>query len=167
MKNPTFEVNFIVATLDPYSEGQSSMSTCSIPAKVTPSNNEQVNLTMEDQQLMLNENWDDTNMDKEVTDTSARRKKSAFQEILARSKQKNKGCSEDNRISSRKENLKTTEDIFINGQLLRNNDDPDCVPCSPESPKTKRAKLVFGRCFESTFSKNCLGEILAPNSDSE
>lgn len=39
----------------------------------------------------------------------------------------------------------------------------------PESPRTKRAKLVFGRCYEPTFHEAMLdlGEELAGNSDSE
>ncbi|GJQ81317.1 hypothetical protein Trydic_g20530 [Trypoxylus dichotomus] len=45
----------------------------------------------------------------------------------------------------------------------------DLIPESPESPRSKKLKIVFGRCFESTFheSKLDFGEELAPNSDSE
>lgn len=45
-------------------------------------------------------------------------------------------------------------------------DDFDVVP---ESPRTKKAKIVFGRCYEPTFHQTMLdlGEVLAENSDSD
>lgn len=41
------------------------------------------------------------------------------------------------------------------------------VPRSPESPKTKRARLILKRCFDPTFNTQMLdlGEELAANSD--
>lgn len=184
MKNPTFEVNFIVATLDPYSDGLSSLSTSSIPAQITQkNNNEKVNLTVEDQQALLNENWDDIDMETDQTSNknTANKIKASFQEILSRNKRNNRRNRDDvitaskgdgrNSYRGRDEVLskakddtgKNADEIIING----NGDNMDVIPPSPESPKTKRAKLVFGRCFESTFSANLLGEVLAPNSDSE
>lgn len=169
MENPTFEVNFIVATLDPYRDDyQSSLNTCSIPAHIVPTNNEEINLTIEDQQALLNENWDD-DMGTSGTKKSNRKtaKKSTFHEIFdkeKRSKSKNqkKGDIPINSESS----LRLIEKCAFNAEL-KENTETDTIPSSPESPKTKKAKLVFGRCFESTFSKNKLGQILAPNSDSE
>lgn len=168
MKNPTFEVNLIVATLDPYSDGQMSMSTCSIPARITQTNRENINLTIEDQKALLNEDWDDFNMetDQLIATNGKARKKTGFEEILAKTKERRKSNSyrvKENVTFNTKEN----EEFAFSRGVSKDNNKHDFVPGSPESPTTKRAKLVFGRCFESTFSKNNLGEILAPNSDSE
>lgn len=188
MKNPTFEVNFIVATLNPYSDGLSSLSTCSIPAQITQKNNNgKVNLTVEDQQALLNENWDDIDMEtnQTINKNNTNKTKASFQEILSRNKRNNRRnnhrdrnhiitTTKEDRTNSHREgddilskaNEETGEnadEIIVNG----NGDNMDVIPPSPESPKTKRAKLVFGRCFESTFTANFLGEVLAPNSDSE
>lgn len=157
MKNSTFEVNFIVATLDPYGDGYSSKATCSIPAQVTQIKTNHPNLTVEDQEALLNENWDefDVEMDQHIS-KHIKKKKANGLELFER---KNKGTYGDH---EKKDTDNNTNNI-VNG----NNNNLDFIPSSPESPKTKKAKLVFGRCFESTFSKNCLGEVLAPNSDSD
>lgn len=34
-KNPTFEVTFLVATLNPYADGQSTLTATSLPTKIT------------------------------------------------------------------------------------------------------------------------------------
>lgn len=185
MKNPTFEVNFIIASLNPYSDDLSSMSTCSIPAQITQKNSEKVNLTVEDQQALLNENWDEFDMEADQTTNKNHKNKTkaSFKEILSRNKINNRrnsyrncddvvtNANEDRRNSHRDDvlskdngdNGKIGNEMNVNG----NGDNLDVIPSSPESPKTKRAKLVFGRCFESTFSANFLGKVLAPNSDSE
>lgn len=164
MKNPTFEVNFIVATLNPYSDLQSSMATTSIPAKVTQINHENVNLSLEDQQA-LNENWDDWDMDSEPkndlpNDNSKKAKIENTENVKQSKKTRNK--KEKGRNQCKKFNL-PTESLPMDVE----NEDLDVVPPSPESPRTKKAKLVFGRCFEPTFMETSLGEVLAPNSDSE
>lgn len=158
MKNPTFEVCFIVATLDPYSDQQNTMATSSIPAQITQINSQQVNLTVEDQQALMNVDWDDMNMETEhPTNSKEKKKKAGFKEIVAKTKQSSK------KNNKRKENEPLND---LNG-YDKNVADVDLIPESPESPKTKRAKMVFGRCFEATFSMTNLGEVLAPNSDSE
>lgn len=169
MKNPTFEVNFIVATLNPYSDDLSSMSTCSIPAHITQkTNNDRINLTVEDQQALLNENWDDFNMEPAHLTNKNRQTqmKASFKKFLTKVEQNNRNNNQNEQVfSTAKEDSGENEDEHIN--LNGGCDILDVIQPSPESPKTKKAKLIFGRCFESTFSKNCLGEVLAPNSDSE
>lgn len=166
MKNPTFEVNFIVASLNPYSDLQSSMATTSIPAKITQRTNENVNLSIEDQQA-LNEAWDDWDMESEVRNTSNygnKRKKTKMEEIIQSVKgstKKDENKKEKNLNRRKKFNLPSDP------EPMDVDNDADVLPPSPESPRTKKAKLVFGRCFEPTFSETYLGETLAPNSDSE
>lgn len=61
----------------------------------------------------------------------------------------------------------STEEERQAAETMNWEDDFEVVPQSPESPRTKRAKLVFGRCFEPTFHATMLdlGEELAGNSD--
>ncbi|CAH1102100.1 unnamed protein product [Psylliodes chrysocephalus] len=170
MTNPTFEVSFIVATLNPYSDNQSSMST-EIPAKITQFNNNHPNITVEDQQALLAEDWDDLSLEvnnklpiKRTTKSSSNSssKEPSFREIVeqARSKRSRRFSNDENTNVDRSEVREEDTEPAVN---VEENE----VSISPESPKTKKAKLVFGRCFEMTFSRDRLGVVLAPNSDSE
>ncbi|XP_018561693.1 cell cycle checkpoint control protein RAD9A [Anoplophora glabripennis] len=151
MKNPTFEVNFIVATLNPYSDLQSSMATSSIPTKITQLAHENINLSLEDRQA-LNEEWDDWEMD---TEENNPKRAKLDMNIKKDKNRKGKG-------KCKKFNLPSDPvPMDVDGE------DMDVLPPSPESPRTKKAKLVFGRCFEPTFTETSFGEVLAPNSDSE
>lgn len=51
--------------------------------------------------------------------------------------------------------------------MNKGKNDEDIIPKSPESPRTKKAKTVFGRCFDPTYHETMIGEVLAANSDSE
>ena len=121
LKNPTFEVNFIVATMDPYTDSSSSVATTSAQKK--PDN--VADDVFEDMEA---ENWENNDLSS---------KESSFVELMKKAKN-----------DTEKENL-------------------DIVPKSPESPRTKKAKTVFGRCYDPTFHETILGEVLAANSDSE
>ncbi|XP_023018781.1 cell cycle checkpoint control protein Rad9 [Leptinotarsa decemlineata] len=175
MKNPTFEVNFIVATLNPYSDAQSTMTASSIPAKITQLNKNIENITTEDREALKNENWDDMEIDtnKIPLETCMITKKGSFHEIVTKAKQKIRnatsklGTESSTNSFSKKQGDKRNKIFELPLKSHLNEDVDDIIPLSPESPKTKKAKLVFGRCFESTFSRKNLGEILAPNSDSE
>lgn len=123
MKNPTFEVNFIVATLNPYTDTNSSLATAtSVAAGVTKARPTEI--SDEDLEAMQTENWES----EEVTEEEKKDK--------------------DNCGGSKKE-------------------EEDIVPRSPESPRSKKARTVFGRCYDPTFHETVLGEVLAANSDSE
>ncbi|KAG5887078.1 hypothetical protein JTB14_018248 [Gonioctena quinquepunctata] len=174
MKNPTFEVNFIIATLNPYNDAQSTMTSSSIPAKITQLNKDTPNITTNDQQVLQNVDWDDMKMENSELNTQSSKNKGKrrdFQKIVQNSKR--------NGSSNKTENNSSNDSCNRKGSLKKNKifelptEDPsdevsnEIIPRSPESPRTKKAKLVFGRCFESTFSRNNLGEVLAPNSDSE
>lgn len=156
MKNPTFEVNFIIATIDPYSDGQSSLATCSIPTRITETNNEPVNSTGGVLKISVNRqcNISDQESSKLVCQGNAKTKNK--NDLLL-----NELCTI-NHIPD-----KNSSEFSSHNGLSEDCENFDLAPYSPESPKTKRAKLIFGRCFESTFSKNILGDVLAPNSDSE
>lgn len=125
LKNPTFEVSFIVATLDPYSDSNSTVASTTSAAKIV-SKTKTNGATDEDFEAMETENW-------EHDDLSTN--ESSFADLLEKAK-------------SDKENI-------------------DVVPRSPESPRSKKARLVFGRCYDPTFHETILGEVLAANSDSE
>ncbi|KAJ3618128.1 hypothetical protein MTP99_006156 [Tenebrio molitor] len=123
LKNPTFEVNFIVATLNPYTDTNSSLATAtSVAAGVTKARPTEI--SDEDLEAMQTENWES----EEVTEEEKKDK--------------------DNCGGSKKE-------------------EEDIVPRSPESPRSKKARTVFGRCYDPTFHETVLGEVLAANSDSE
>ncbi|CAH0548893.1 unnamed protein product [Brassicogethes aeneus] len=139
MKNPTFELIFIVATLNPYSDGQSTITAASIPARITQQSQNGANITVEDQLAILNENWDEFEIDENQKDK--RSTPSATTRTLR---------------------VKAKEKVFSAAD-----ETVDVLPESPESPRTKRAKVVFGRCLDPTFSETMLGEVLVGNSDSE
>ncbi|KAF5307429.1 hypothetical protein FQR65_LT06943 [Abscondita terminalis] len=106
IKNPTFDLNFVCATLKSDDATQSSLS--SMIHKAAPQNKE-----------LNSVNWEDFN---EPMDTDVRE-----------------------------------------GSV--NNDD-EVMP-SPESPRSKKLRTVFGRCFDATFKEEAvdLGRELAPDSD--
>ncbi|CAH1155500.1 unnamed protein product [Phaedon cochleariae] len=159
MKNPTFEVNFIVATLNPYNDLQSTMTSSSIPAKITQLH--KGNITQEDRDALENENWNDMDMETPKKKSS---KKDIFMQTIKKAKQRDTTLKKIPENGKQVETPKSNKVCEVPMDYLEFN---DVIARSPESPKTKRAKLVFGRCFESTFSRNNLGEVLAPNSDSE
>lgn len=152
MKNPTFGMNFMIATINPHNENQ-SIATSSIPARITGVNNEIANITADDREVLLNENWDDFSLDT-VADgkiTNKRSKKTfPFRELLDSTKQNSRNC--DNNKSSNVSSKNSADAAALN---------------SLESNTRERAKIVFGRCFESTFSRAQLGDVLVSNSDSE
>lgn len=100
IKAPTFEAKFLLSTLNPEGESQSTIATS---VAVVASNIE------EERQAAQSMNWED-------------------------------------------------EDF---------NENLNVIPPSPESPRTKKAKVVFGRCYEPTFHATMLdlGDVLAENSD--
>lgn len=153
MKNPIFEVNFIVATLNPYSDLQSSMATTSLPAKITQTHHEHADLSIEDRQA-LEENWDDWDMDSEPKSDDSKKNAKLSKKI---GDKKGKGGSKRKKFDLPPDPVP----MDVDGE------DVDVLPPSPESPRTKKTKLVFGRCFEPTFMETSLGDVLAPNSDSE
>ncbi|KAK4878584.1 hypothetical protein RN001_011090 [Aquatica leii] len=103
IKNPTFDINFIIATLKRDNASQSSLSST-------------VHLTRKRNATQYNFN--------EPIDT-----------------EKN-----DNGVG---------------------NDIDDVVPQSPESPRSKKIKSIFGRCYDATFRREAidLGKVLASDSD--
>ncbi|CAH1382207.1 unnamed protein product [Tenebrio molitor] len=123
LKNPTFEVNFIVATLNPYTDTNSSLATAtSVAAGVTKARPTEI--SDEDLEAMQTENWES-------------------EEVTEEEKKDKENCG-----GPKKE-------------------EEDIVPRSPESPRSKKARTVFGRCYDPTFHETVLGEVLAANSDSE
>lgn len=97
-------------------------------------------LTKEDHTLIENINWDsDFDMDEN--------------DIIMK-----------NLSEIRRKNKKARRKSPVGGPVLT-----DIIPESPESPRTKKLKIVFRRCYEATFHESNLnyGAELAPNSDSE
>nr|CAH7717020.1 unnamed protein product [Callosobruchus chinensis] len=160
MKNPTFEVLFIVATLNPYSDLHSTLSTGSIPAKITQLNGEQLNLSQEDRDALMNENWDDFDVEERNSNKGKSRKRnSKFMDIVEKAKSRS---SETSREASRR----GIEEKQPDAPQMEVDEVTEASQRSL-SPVAKKAKLVFRRCLEATFRPNCLGDVIAPNSDSE
>lgn len=157
MRNPTFELSFLIATVNPYSDAQSSMATSSIPTKITQ---HIVNLTQEDHEA-LQEDWNDCEME-EISVKAKKRKKnktSPFQDIVNTSRNsKTSNGSIDSVHKNKNKIFSIPEDSSMD--VDQANDLSDC-------PLLKKTKIVFGRCLESTFSRENSSEVLAPNSDSE
>lgn len=172
MKNPLFDVQFIISTLNPDNQTQSSVST-SQPIHVVNSKtktNGNQNITVQDKSVIDSVDWDDGFG---IIENPKSRETPKFLDkmnrIRERSSRSNSEKSSESVINGSKNKNKNNEDR-MNGNNLENNDDEgDDIPPSPESPKTKRARLVFQRCFEPTFHQSVLelGEVLAPNSDPE
>nr|CAI5848698.1 unnamed protein product [Callosobruchus analis] len=94
MKNPTFEVIFIVATLNPCSDLHSTLSTGSIPAKITQLNGEQLNLSQEDRDALMNENWDDFDVEERNSNRGKSRKRNnKFMDIVEKAKSRSSEVS--------------------------------------------------------------------------
>ncbi|VEN44472.1 unnamed protein product [Callosobruchus maculatus] len=160
MKNPTFEVLFIVATLNPYSDLHSTMSTGSIPAKITQLNGEQLNLSQEDRDALMNENWDDFDVEeRNSTKGKSRKRNNKFMDIVEKAKSKSNPSSREVSRGGNEENHPEAPRMEVD----------EVMEASQRSlsPVAKKAKLVFRRCLEATFRPNCLGDVIAPNSDSE
>ncbi|XP_056629993.1 cell cycle checkpoint control protein RAD9A-like [Diorhabda sublineata] len=152
MKNPTFEMNFMIATINPYNENQ-SIATSSIPARITGVNNDIANVTADDREVLLNENWDDFSMETigEGRIANKKSKKSfPFNELLDTTKENRRNSNDERSLNGSLKN--SAEKALLN---------------TLESNSRKKAKIVFGRCFESTFSRAQLGDVLVSDSDSE
>lgn len=128
-------------------ETQSSMSTPSLPKRA-----KETNITVQDKDAMESVNWENDFSFEPI------KKKPSFDDILNKLTNKNSGNKNSNEFSS-----------FEFSSNLNENPDLDVVPTSPESPKKKKAKIVFSRCNEATFHTSMLnlGTQLAANSDSD
>lgn len=159
MNHSTFEVEYIIATINPYSDTQlTSMTASSIPTKLSQPNTDRGNISVEDQQALDSENWDDFSMECDRTEkTKISNKKQTFKELLNKVEQTKTKSVENKTTKKIKDNLKTLDEEKI----------AVIPPSPPESPIAKKAKVVFGRCMEETFSTGMLGDILVMNSDSE
>ncbi|KAK9886490.1 hypothetical protein WA026_016771 [Henosepilachna vigintioctopunctata] len=155
MKNPTFEIHFIVSTLNPNNDAQSSMSSTSLPMS-TQKTRRNLNITLEDQQALESENWDNV---MELGNTSeCGTNNNSFISMM-------------NRANSDRSNMQRSKSNFYDKTsefVVENSDNYlDIIPKSPESPRSKRIKLVFGRCYEPTICSPNLGQEIYGNSDSE
>lgn len=77
-------------------------------------------------------------------------------------------CSTNSVAAGSHKNLEEVEKV-VESMDWEADDDFEVVQKSPDSPRTKKLKVVFARCFEPTFSESVLdlGEVLAENSDIE
>ncbi|XP_050302007.1 cell cycle checkpoint control protein RAD9A [Anthonomus grandis grandis] len=164
MKNPTFEVIFIVATVNPYMEGQSTIATTSLGAKVSQvqMNGIQNNITHEDLVALTNENWEDfeAEMDHEMRKNPDRDKNHSN---IMPTKDNSLSWLEDKKCASKGPKKFVLEEEDENNFVDSN---MDVVQRSPESPKTKKARLIFKRSYDVTFHP-INKRIFAKDSDSE
>ncbi|CAH1141275.1 unnamed protein product [Phyllotreta striolata] len=157
IKNPTFELYFFIATSNPQSDNQKANSTNSIPTKVTQTNN--TDISEEDRQVLLNENWEEgfnsesfDRIPHKITNSNSTSKNNQFVDIVEEALPRKRSLLDDENANVMEQDGESEE---FNGFSLSQNS------------KTKRVKLVLGRCFEDSFSSQTLGNVLAPNSDSE
>ncbi|XP_060532810.1 cell cycle checkpoint control protein RAD9A-like [Cylas formicarius] len=166
--NPTFQMEFVVSTLDPTTEAQSTMTTSSLATKITQvSTNGLHNITCEDLEAIANEDWEEFNMElesnKKTNPNSC--KSSEFSDLLKEVSKKVDNFSDSNLSENKK--MKTNKKINILNSAVINSVNLDIVPRSPESPRTKRARLLFKRSYDPTFHPNMFDDVLVGNSDSE
>lgn len=77
-------------------------------------------------------------------------------------------CSTNSVAVGSNKNLEEVEKV-VESMDWEEDVDFEVVQKSPESPRTKKLKVVFARCFEATCSESQLdlGQVLAENSDIE
>ncbi|XP_030759674.1 cell cycle checkpoint control protein RAD9A isoform X2 [Sitophilus oryzae] len=166
MKNPTFEIIFVVSTLNPYADGHSSITAASLQTKTTQVTNASVdqNITSEDLEALINENWEE--FDEEICQKS-KKIKSDFcngkSKQVLKSKPKNFVLSSDeNKTEERTNQSKGGNNILASKSYECN----DLVLGRPESPRSKKVKSIFKRSYDPTYTSSML-DVLAADSDSE
>lgn len=166
MKNPTFEIIFVVSTLNPYADGHSSITAASLQTKTTQVTNASVdqNITSEDLDAIINENWEE--FDEEICQKS-KKIKSDFcngkSKQVLKSKPKNFVLSSDeNKTEERTNQSKGGNNILASKSYECN----DLVLGRPESPRSKKVKSIFKRSYDPTYTSSML-DVLAADSDSE
>lgn len=105
------------------------------------------NLTIDDINAIANENWEEFENEIENLD-------------------KNKNNSKSEPIN--KELFNEPKKLFLNeypGQPLQVDDGNEDI--IPESPKAKKARLIFKRSYDNTFHASMLTNVLLRDSDSE
>lgn len=150
MKHATFEVEYIIATLDPYSDSQTTRTASSIPTKLSQNSIERSNISLEDQQALESVNWDDLSMECELKRTK-KNKKESFKELMNMASKIKQKPTERNKSSESEKII--PESPFLSDSRV-------------ESSLSDLGKIVFRRAMEQTFAMD-QQEILVPNSDSE
>ncbi|XP_066148964.1 cell cycle checkpoint control protein RAD9A isoform X1 [Euwallacea fornicatus] len=160
MRNPTFEVLFVVATINPYTDAPSTIGPTSLPAKITQVNIKgSHNLTHDDLEAIANENWDDFEDDpvskSDKNSVSENTKNDAlFNRYKTSTKDSKKFVLEEN-------------DSLFNNNSKQDGEVDNNEPESPESPRSKRVRYIFKRSFEPTFHASMINNVLLRESDSE
>lgn len=158
MKSPTFEVIFIVATLNPYCDAQTTVTACSIPTRITQNSQGNTsilaNMSVEDQEAVLNEFWTDFEGDNQSTKSKTKQNnKKPLSERSATTESSGeilttksvKGKLQANKNKSFKELMgKATIQRASKENVEDDDEDMDVLPASPESPRRKKIKHVFG-----------------------
>lgn len=140
VKSPIFETNFVLSTISPDGSTQSCAASTSIFGQINKSQN--TDLSREERSIVEQLNWD-SDFDVDDVEPMLNNQKKA-------------------RIDKN----------GMTNEMTRNSNHPqeeDTIPKSPDSPRTKKLKIVFRRCFEPTYHESNLdlGNALVPNSDSE
>ena len=133
MRTPTFEVDFVLSTINPENLTQSSIaSSASTLTKKSVQVQHNSCVSKEDRLLIDSINWEDNDF-------------------------------------NLNENVNEPNDQNIDPNGLNPRIDGNILMMSPDSPKAKKVRLIFGRCYDATFSTSMLdfGAKLANNSDSE
>lgn len=157
MKHPTFDINFIVSTLNPSKDVQSTISSTSLPMSTQRNNN--LNISIEDQQALDSENWDDVMCSQTENNSLVSMinrpgsTRSTINEVFRSEKHITEQIGSHKKVDGKDED--------VNYEDIREFSQSGC------SQRSKRIKLVFGRCFEPTIVEPDLGKEYLGNSDSE
>lgn len=161
IRSPTFEVNFVVATLrDGSGSTQTSISTIRSVSKTKASNcksGKDVNMTVQDQQALESINWENDELIEQLGNVNAG--KSLFEDLMSEVNSKRKS------VKNCKVQISDSDSV-VSKRVKDNN--LDVIPNSPE-PCVSGAQKIFSRCYEPTFHKSMIdfGDVLVPNSDPE
>ncbi|KAL1501367.1 hypothetical protein ABEB36_006698 [Hypothenemus hampei] len=160
MKNPTVEIIFLVATMNP-SDCNSTLATTSLGTRISQANSNGIHndLSGRDLENVGDKNWEELDDNRDNV------------EKLTQTNKNEKSLSKMNFTSYLNNNRKTAnggrKQFLLAGESDEDWRNSEQIPKSPESPRSKRLKLIFKRSYDSTFHASILDNILLNDSDSE
>ncbi|KAK2581670.1 hypothetical protein KPH14_002166 [Odynerus spinipes] len=177
LKHPTFEANLLLSTLNPDMDSQSEVTVNNKTIKHT----QKKRMARGPKKRSVNTSSTAKNISsssKTVKDSSRRLLEESFKKKIVNTNDVSSNThtsSSENRVTcnifsnvlKRKSNEDHTKDL--NDATTNDNDLENDVPRSP-SPPTKKARLIFKKCFQTTFDPRMLpghDTILAEDSDED
>lgn len=197
LKNPSFEANLVLATLNPEMENHSSVNAGlkkkTVPKKAPSRNSKTVSRPSKAKSTVKNHQTS-----KRPSNNQKKAEEDRFSIGAASMSVQDINLSENNVIQSPPTKVNTCESTVVDssssssvikktnsalqnlfppiprkksnpGGSNQRNDD-EIIPCSPPRRPSKKARLIFQKCFKATFDPRMLpghDEVLAEDSDEE